>query len=82
MVYHVLDGANGRLQLFRKGGDFLALRSVLLEGQRRHAIRLLGWCLMSNHWHFVVWPRREGELSRPLRALVPLAAKNQGVARG
>jgi len=27
-------------------------------------MRLLAWCIMGNHWHFVVWPREDGELSR------------------
>ena len=64
VVYHVVNRANGRLRLFRKETDFLAFYNVLLQAQQRHPIRLLAWCLMSNHWHFVVWPRREGELSR------------------
>jgi putative transposase len=24
---------------------------------------LLGYCLMGNHWHLVLWPRRDGELA-------------------
>jgi putative transposase len=26
-------------------------------------IRLLGFCLMPNHWHLVLWPEADGELS-------------------
>ena len=26
-------------------------------------MRLLAYCLMPNHWHLVVWPQRDGELS-------------------
>ena len=26
-------------------------------------MRLLAYCLMPNHWHLVVWPRHDGELS-------------------
>jgi putative transposase len=26
-------------------------------------MRLLSYCLMPNHWHLVVWPRLDGELS-------------------
>ena len=63
-VFHVLNRANGRLTLFRTAQDFQALYDVLLQAMRRHPIRLLGWCLMSNHWHFVPWPRADGELSR------------------
>ncbi len=27
-------------------------------------LRILGYCLMPNHWHLVLWPREDGELSR------------------
>jgi putative transposase len=26
-------------------------------------MRLLSYCLMPNHWHLVLWPRADGELS-------------------
>lgn len=64
IVYHVLNRANGRLALFRKDADFLAFENVLLQAHQRHSIRILGWCIMSNHWHFVVWPRKDAELSQ------------------
>ena len=28
-----------------------------------HPIRLLAYCLMPNHWHLVLWPATDGELS-------------------
>ena len=36
----------------------------MLQAHQRHPIPILAWCIMSNHWHFVVRPRRDGELSR------------------
>ncbi|HEX4055085.1 MAG TPA: transposase [Tepidisphaeraceae bacterium] len=64
LVYHVLSRANGRLRLFRKESDFSAFYQGLLQARARHSIRILAWCIISNHWHFVVWPRKDGELSR------------------
>src|SRR5213079_76042 len=32
-------------------------------------MRLIGYCLMPNHWHLVLWPRKDGELSAYLRWL-------------
>jgi putative transposase len=69
IVYHVLNRANGRLRLFKKPQDFLAFEQVLLEAHRRTPIRILDWCIMPNHWHMVLWPEREGELSEFLRWL-------------
>jgi putative transposase len=61
-VYHVVNRANGRVRLLGRDDDFLALYNVLLEVHARHSIRIPGWRLMSNHWHFVVHPRRDGEV--------------------
>jgi putative transposase len=57
-AYHVLNRANGRLRLFKKPADFLAFEHILAEVHQRVPLRILGYTLMGNHWHFVVWPRR------------------------
>lgn len=69
LVYHVLNRANGRLRLFKKAEDFLAFERVLAEAHARVPIRILGWCLMSNHWHFVLWPKDDGQLTSFMRKL-------------
>jgi putative transposase len=56
--YHVLNRANGRLRLFRKEADFAAFERVIEEACERIPLRILGYTLMPNHWHFVVWPRQ------------------------
>jgi putative transposase len=57
-AYHVLNRANGRVRLFRKQADFLAFENLLLDAHDRLPLRILAYAVMSNHWHFVVWPRR------------------------
>lgn len=57
-AYHVLNRANGRLRLFKKQADFAAFEQVLEEACERMPLRILGYTLMGNHWHFVVWPKR------------------------
>ena len=57
-AYHVLNRANGRLRLFKKEADFAAFEQVLAEAFERVPLRILGYTLMGNHWHFVVWPRQ------------------------
>jgi putative transposase len=63
-VYHVLNRANGRLRIFKKPEDFAAFERILAEGVQRFSIRLTGYCLMSNHWHLLLWPRDDDEVSR------------------
>ena len=65
--YHVLNRGNGRARIFRKEADFLAFVRVLAEGLRRYPVDLLCWCLMHNHWHLVLRPRRAGAISDLMR---------------
>ena len=57
-AYHVLNRANGRLRLFKKNADFAAFDKLLVEACERVPLRIIGYTLMGNHWHFVVWPRQ------------------------
>ncbi len=63
IVYHVLNRANGRLRIFRKQGDFMAFEQVIAEALERFDMRLCGYCIMGSHWHLVLWPRNDGDLS-------------------
>ena len=62
-VYHVLNRANARMTIFRNDADFETFERVLTEAIERTGTRLLSYCLMPNHWHLVVWPKEDGELS-------------------
>ncbi len=62
-MYHVLNRAVARLPLFQKADDYEAFERVLSETQERFPTRILAYCVMPNHWHFVVWPRKDGELT-------------------
>ena len=64
LVYHVLNRANGRQRLFDGDGDYRAFEWVLMQACERVSMRLLAYCVMPNHWHLVVWPQQDGDLSR------------------
>ena len=68
-VYHALNRSVGRATLFRKDGDYAAFEKVMREAKEWQAIRLLGYCLMPNHWHLVLWPVHDADLSEFLRWL-------------
>jgi putative transposase len=34
-----------------------------------------GWCIMSNHWHLVLWPERDGDLTAFVRHLTMTHAR-------
>ena len=70
MVYHVLNRANSRRRLFYGEKDYLAFFKALGEARRRWpGVELFALCVMPNHWHLVVRPSRDGELSLFMRWL-------------
>ena len=69
LVYHVLNRANGGIRLFEKAGDYEAFEQVMAEAHERVPMRILSYCLMPNHWHMVLWPREDGDLSEFVRWL-------------
>src|SRR5438874_1075913 len=65
VVYHVLNRRVGKARLFFKPADYAAFEKVLEEAARRFPdVLLLAYCLMPNHWHLVIRPRRARLLSR------------------
>ena len=68
-VYHVLNRANARVQIFDSDDDYRVFEDVLADAIDRVGMRLLSYCLMPNHWHLVVYPRKDGDLARCLHWL-------------
>ncbi|MBI1830668.1 MAG: transposase [Planctomycetes bacterium] len=68
-VYHALNRAVARLPLFQKDEDYRAFERVLVEAMAKHPTRVLAYCLMPNHWHFVLWPEGDQDMTAFLRWL-------------
>lgn len=63
-IYHVSNIAAGRKRLFRDAADYAGFLEALAAAKDAVRMRILGYCLMPDHWHLVVWPRKDGDLSR------------------
>ena len=57
------SGERPHAEFFDKAEDYEAFERILAEAVRRAEMRLLAYCVMPNHWHLVVWPRADGDLS-------------------
>lgn len=64
VVYHVLNRAAGRRRILDQPGDYAAFEAVFAEAHQRTPMRTLAYCLMPNHWHLVLWPRKGGDLTK------------------
>jgi putative transposase len=81
-VYHVLNRGNGKRRIFEGDRDYLAFERVLAEMQERVSMRILAWCVMPNHWHLLLWPRRDGDLSNYLRLVTLTHTQRRHAHRG
>ena len=64
LIYHALNRANARLAIFETDEDYAAFERVLAQAVVRSDMRLLAYCLMPDHFHLLVWPRQDGDLSQ------------------
>ncbi len=64
ICYHVINRGNGCAEVFHTSEDYAAFVRLLTDSLDRLPMRVLSYCLMPNHFHMVVWPREDGDLSR------------------
>jgi len=69
MVFHCLNRSVARLTIFEKDSDYQAFEKVLEEAHERISLRILSYAVMPNHWHLVVWPRADTEVTEFLQWL-------------
>ncbi|NLW87212.1 MAG: hypothetical protein GXY38_10105 [Planctomycetes bacterium] len=82
VAYHVLNRANARLPLFECRADYAAFAAVVAEAHERVAMWTIGYCIMPNHWHMVLWPRKDGDLSEFMRWLTVTHTQRWHAAHG
>jgi len=63
VVYHVINRANGRAKIFHTDKNYKHFESLLQEAKELTDMRILAYCIMPNHWHLVLQPRTDTNLS-------------------
>lgn len=63
-VYHVINRANARVQIFDNNNDYQLFENILEEAVEKFDMRFLSYCIMPNHWHLVLYPKNDGDLAR------------------
>ena len=70
IIYHVINRGNGRQEVFHKDKDYEAFIKLMAEAKERYPVKLYGYCLMPNHFHMAVNPKKGEELSRWMQWLM------------
>jgi len=66
----VINRGNARAEVFHKQEDLAAFLRIMSEAGLRVPMRVVAYCLMPNHFHLVLWPRTDGDLSRWMHLLL------------
>ena len=70
-----MNRANARATLFRTQREYAAFDQLLVKAKKHQPMRILAYCIMPNHWHIILWPEADGDLSRFLRWLTATHAQ-------
>jgi putative transposase len=57
------------MELFSKEQDYAAFEGLLEQTLESRPVRICAYCLMPNHWHFVLWPEHDGDLAAFMQQL-------------
>ena len=61
-IYHVINRANGRLQIFTTPEEYRLFEKLLVEAKELTDMRIFAYEIMPNHWHLVLSPKSDGDL--------------------
>lgn len=64
MICHVMNRAVRGSTIFAEQGDYEAFEEALAEAWRRQPIPIIEYSVLPNHWHFVLRPKEDPDLSR------------------
>jgi putative transposase len=68
-VYHVGNRGSRKGPLFTSPSTYAAFERLVASMRDRHAVRIIAYCLMFNHWHFLVWPLADNVLSSFMKSI-------------
>jgi len=63
ITYHVLNRSAKRIPLFESPADYASFEQLLFDARQRVPVRLYAYCVMPNHWHLIICPTEDGDLS-------------------
>jgi putative transposase len=82
MLFHVINRGVGRMKLFTKRGDFEAFEGIVEETLDAQPMRICAYCVLSSHWHFVLWPEQDGDLAAFMQRLTTKHVRRWQLHRG
>ena len=74
-IVHVVNRGNDKRPLFARAREFEEFLRLVAWAKSLCPVRIVAYCIMSNHWHFVFWVEVEWDVSAFLHRLTTTHAK-------
>lgn len=68
-IVHAMNRGNDKRALFERGREFDDFLDLVVWAKGRCPVLILAYCIMSNHWHFVLWSQAPNDVARFLHRL-------------
>ena len=68
-VVHCVNRAHDKRPLFKRATDYEGFLHLVAWAKAKCPVRIVAYCVMYNHWHFVFWVEVEWEVSAFLHLL-------------
>lgn len=68
-VAHVVNRGNDKRLLFERACEYEDFLQLVQWAKGKSPVRIVAYCIMCNHWHFVIWAEVVGDVSRFLHRL-------------
>ena len=81
-VYHIVNRSNGRAKIFHDHVDYQDFEYLLNEVKETFDMRILAYIIMPNHWHLLLYPKNDGDLSKSLQWLGTSHARRHHTRKG
>jgi len=81
-VYHVCNRGSRKGVLFESCEDYESFIGLMQDARRKFKMRIIAYCLLSTHLHFLLYPRNSGDVARFMHWLTSTHAKRFHRRRG
>jgi len=81
-VYHVCNRGSRKGLILESYDDYDMFCSLVNEAREKIAMRIVAYCFLRNHFHFLLWPRADGDLPRFMHWLTGTHGRRFHLRRG
>ncbi len=68
-IYHVMNRSASKQQIFKTDRDYYDFIEIIKKAIERSPVKIYSYCIMPNHWHFLLSPINNDGVGRFIQTL-------------